>query len=58
MNMMQKISSEGLPSPKVQKLAEVLVDHFRKQLLIFVMGYIFCWVDFDDQSMNNADCPL
>ncbi|XP_037421788.1 DEAD-box ATP-dependent RNA helicase FANCM-like isoform X1 [Triticum dicoccoides] len=30
MNMMQKISSEGLPSPKVQKLAEVLVDHFHK----------------------------
>ncbi|XP_044980621.1 DEAD-box ATP-dependent RNA helicase FANCM isoform X5 [Hordeum vulgare subsp. vulgare] len=30
MNMMQKVSSEGLPSPKVQKLAEVLVDHFHK----------------------------
>ncbi|VAI03073.1 unnamed protein product [Triticum turgidum subsp. durum] len=29
-SLCHKISSEGLPSPKVQKLAEVLVDHFHK----------------------------
>jgi hypothetical protein len=35
--MMQSFLNKGVSSPKVQKLVEVLIDHFRKQLSTYVV---------------------
>lgn len=43
--MMENVLSQGEPSPKVQKLVEVLIGHFRKQLSTFLMWFIFCPVN-------------
>jgi hypothetical protein len=39
--MMKSFLIKGVPGPKVQKLVEVLVDHFRKQLSSYIVYGVY-----------------
>ena len=56
-DMMRSFLNKGMSSPKVQKLVEVLVDHFRKQLSTYVVWHVICPVNLTIYIiMHAAQC--